>query len=70
LTELKAAVASKPDLRQAYALLARAYRLLGQQTEAVESLKKASQLEEREHEYMNRALIQDDLSLAPPPDIE
>jgi tetratricopeptide (TPR) repeat protein len=68
LTELKSAVANKPDLRQAYALLARAYRLLGRQNEAEESLKKARQLEEREHEYVRRALILDDLSLAPPPD--
>jgi tetratricopeptide (TPR) repeat protein len=68
LTELKVAVANKPDLRQAYALLARAYRLSGQQKEAEEALKKASQLEEREHEYVYRALILDDLSLAPPPD--
>jgi len=68
LTELKAAVAYNPDLRQAYALLARAYRLSGQQKEAEESLKRASQLEEREHEYVYRALILDDLSLAPPPD--
>ena len=68
LTELKAAVASKPDLRQAYALLARAYRLVGQQREAEEALKKASQLEEREHEFVHRALTQDDLSLAPPSD--
>ena len=67
LTELKAAVADKPDLRQAYGLLARAYRLSGQQKEAEECLKKASQLEEREHEYVHRALILDDLSLAPPP---
>jgi tetratricopeptide (TPR) repeat protein len=67
-TELKAAVANKPDLRQAYALLARVYRTLGQLKEAGESLKKAQELEQREHEYVQKALILDDLSLAPSPD--
>lgn len=68
LSELKLAVAYKPDLRQAYALLARAFRLLGQQEAAEESLKKASQLEQREREYVHRALVLDDLSLAPSSD--
>jgi tetratricopeptide (TPR) repeat protein len=68
LTELKAAVANKPDLRQAYALLARVYQRLGQPKEAEEALRKAKELEQREHEYVQRALISDDLSLAPSPD--
>jgi tetratricopeptide (TPR) repeat protein len=68
LPELKAAVACKPDLRQAYALLARVYRTLGQPTEAEASMKKAKELEQREHEYVHRALTLDDLSLAPSPD--
>jgi Tfp pilus assembly protein PilF len=68
LSELKSAVAYKPDLRQAYALLARAFRLSGQQGEAEEALKKASQLEQRECEYVHRALVWDDLSLAPSSD--
>jgi tetratricopeptide (TPR) repeat protein len=66
LVELKVAVADKPDLRQAYALLARAYRLQGQTPEAEAALKKAQELEQREHAFVNRALIEDDLSLAPP----
>jgi tetratricopeptide (TPR) repeat protein len=68
LLELKAAVAYKPDMRQAYALLAHAYRLLGQTPEAEAALAKAKELEQREHEYVNRALIEDDLSLAPQPE--
>lgn len=70
LLELKAAVADKPDLRQAYALLVRVYRTLGQTTEAEESLKKAQELEQREHDYVHRALVLDDLSLAPSPDAD
>jgi len=68
LTQLKAAVTYKPDLRQAYALLAHAYRLHSQPKEAEEALEKAKELEQREHEFVNRALIEDDLSLAPQPD--
>jgi len=68
VTELKAAVAFKPDLRQAYALLAHAYRLQGQPEAAEAALMKAKELEQHEHEYVNRALIEDDLSLAPQPD--
>jgi tetratricopeptide (TPR) repeat protein len=68
LPELKAAVANKPDLRQAYALLARVYQKLGQPKEAEEALKRAKELEQREHEYVQKALILDDLSLAPSPD--
>lgn len=68
LTELKAAVANKPDLRQAYALLVRVYRTLGQPTEAVEALNKVKELEQREHDYVHRALILDDLGLSPSPD--
>ena len=70
LTELKAAVANKPDLRQAYALLARVYRTLGQPTEAEESLNKAKELEQREHDYVHRALILEDLGLSPSPDAD
>jgi Tfp pilus assembly protein PilF len=70
LPELKAAVANKPDLRQAYALLARVYRRLGQPQEAEESRKKAQELEDREHDYVHRALVLDDLSLAPSPDTD
>jgi Flp pilus assembly protein TadD len=60
--QLKSAVALKPDLRQAYALLARGYRMLGQSKEAEESLNKAKELEQREHEYPQKALTLDDLS--------
>lgn len=70
LSELKSAVVCKPDLRQAYALLAKVYRRLGQLREAEESLKKAKELEQREHEYLQRALVLDNLSLAPPSDQE
>jgi len=65
--ELQAAVADKPDLRQAYALLAHAYRLQGRTEEAAAALAKARELEQREHDFANRALIEDDLSLAPKP---
>jgi len=68
VTELRAAVIRQPDLRQAYALLARAYRTLGKPTEAEESLKRAMALEEREHEFLNKALILDDLTPPPPVD--
>ncbi len=70
LVELKAAVAYKPDMRQAYALLAHAYKLQGQAPEAEAALEKAKELEQREHEYVNRALIEDDLSLAPQPETQ
>jgi tetratricopeptide (TPR) repeat protein len=63
--ELKAAVADKPDLRQAYALLAHAYRLQGLAQESEAALAKAKDLEQREHDFVSRALIEDDLSLAP-----
>ena len=66
--ELQAAVADKPDLRQAYALLAHAYNLQRRTEEAEAALAKARELEEREHTFVNRALIEDDLSLAPQPD--
>ncbi len=70
VSELKSAVVCKPDLRQAYALLARAYRMLGQLREAKESLEKAQELERREREFLQRALLSDDLAAAPPLDEE
>jgi tetratricopeptide (TPR) repeat protein len=64
VTELKSAVVYKPDFRQAYGLLAKVYRTLGQLREAEESLKKAKELEQREHEYLQRSLISGDLAPA------
>jgi tetratricopeptide (TPR) repeat protein len=64
VTELKSAVVYRPDLRQAYALLARAYRMLGQTAEAGESLKKAKELEERERDLLQRALLSGELAPA------
>jgi Flp pilus assembly protein TadD len=55
---LTSAVALRPDLRQAYALLARAYRMLEQTREAEESLSKAKELERREH--LQKTLTLDD----------
>src|SRR5207237_8573304 len=48
VTELRAAVALSPEMRQAYTLLARAHQKLGQTREAGEALQEEQELARRE----------------------
>jgi len=65
--ELQAAVAREPDMRQAFTLLARAYRRLGRAQEAEEALKKSQELTRKAQEARVELLTTEDVFSAPPP---
>ena len=56
IDELKAAVHMRPEMRQAYSLLARAYARLGHSQLAQEALKKEQELAQADEERLERNL--------------
>jgi predicted Zn-dependent protease len=66
VTEFNAALTLKPDLRQAYTQLARAYRTLGKLHEAQEALRSSNKLSEQEMRSVESSSPEEQLVSLPP----